>query len=181
MSSRVEVLQQGPERVLSPDPGKHDRKFWILTWVPAAIAIAIIATESTSMMGADHTSVWLRPIWTRLFGALPDDAWYTLHWKIRKCGHILGYGGVSVAFFYSWYRSLRATISSTRKGFFQRASALAMVSTVLVASADEFHQLFLPNRGGSVHDVALDTIGATLAQLSLAAIYFLFWRQRSSI
>ena len=174
MSSRAEVLPQDRQssQVLSPDPKKHDLKFWILTWVPAALAIAIIATESTSMMGADHTTHWLRPIWTRLFGALPDDSWDSLHWKIRKCGHILGYGGVSLGFFLSWYRSLRATISSTRKGFFQRASALAMVSTILLASADEFHQLFLPNRGGSAHDVALDTIGGMLAQLGLAAIYF---------
>jgi VanZ family protein len=46
-----------------------------------------------------------------------------------------------------------------------RSSVFAIGCTILIASADELHQAFLPNRGGSPWDVALDTCGAITAQL----------------
>jgi VanZ family protein len=40
-----------------------------------------------------------------------------------------------------------------------------MLGTLAVASADELHQLFLPNRTGSAWDVALDCCGGLVMQL----------------
>jgi VanZ family protein len=42
---------------------------------------------------------------------------------------------------------------------------LALLGTALVASSDEFHQTFLPNRTGSPWDVLLDCCGAITLQL----------------
>jgi VanZ family protein len=42
---------------------------------------------------------------------------------------------------------------------------LALLGTALVASADEWHQSFLPNRTGSPWDVLLDCCGAITLQL----------------
>jgi VanZ family protein len=39
-----------------------------------------------------------------------------------------------------------------------------MLGTLLVASADEFHQTFLPNRTGTGWDVLVDCSGALLLQ-----------------
>ena len=38
---------------------------------------------------------------------------------------------------------------------------LAILSTAIVASCDEFHQTFIPSRTGTPVDVLLDTAGAT--------------------
>lgn len=157
---------------MPPDPKKRGLTFWILAWVPAAIAVSTIAIESTKMMGADHTSIWMRPIWTRFFGPVNDDMWDSLHWRIRKTGHFIGYGSVSLLFFASWYQTLRAKLAATRAGYWRRAAALAMLATIVIAASDEIHQTFLPNRGGALHDVLLDTIGGISAQLVLAALYF---------
>ena len=51
-----------------------------------------------------------------------------------------------------------------------RSREIAVAATILVASADEFHQTFLPNRTGSLSDVLLDTAGALTLQLTLFLI-----------
>jgi VanZ family protein len=45
------------------------------------------------------------------------------------------------------------------------AHALAMLGTLLVASSDEIHQHFLPNRSGSPWDVLIDCSGGLLMQV----------------
>ena len=59
------------------------------------------------------------------------------------------------------------------------AHTLAMAGTFLVASADEFHQSFLPNRTGTPWDVLLDCCGALVAQLIIFLIMLRFFRKRS--
>ena len=44
-------------------------------------------------------------------------------------------------------------------------AALALLGTAMVASCDEWHQTFLPNRTGSAWDVLLDCSGAITLQL----------------
>ena len=44
---------------------------------------------------------------------------------------------------------------------------MAILVTFLVASADEFHQSFLPNRYGGFSDVLLDCCGAAMMGLAL--------------
>jgi VanZ family protein len=48
--------------------------------------------------------------------------------------------------------------------------ALAVLGTAVIAGCDEFHQHFLPNRGGSPWDVLLDCCGATAFCLLACAI-----------
>jgi VanZ family protein len=43
-----------------------------------------------------------------------------------------------------------------------------MLGTYLIASCDELHQTFLPNRSGSIWDVLIDCSGALVMQLLLA-------------
>jgi VanZ family protein len=52
---------------------------------------------------------------------------------------------------------------------------LALVGTAMVASLDEFHQSFLPNRTGIPSDVLLDCCGAVV----LLSLYFLLRILRS--
>ena len=84
----------------------------ILDWVPAVLSVLMIALESTSTMSAKNTSEWLYPYWVRFFGPISMAHWDQVHHLIRKTGHFVGYGLVSVAFFYSWRRRLSAWRSS---------------------------------------------------------------------
>jgi VanZ family protein len=59
----------------------------------------------------------------------------------------------------TWLRAWRMTLAA---GSFLRDALLAMAGTVLVASADEWHQTYLPNRTGRWQDVALDSSGAVV-------------------
>ncbi|HEX5236821.1 MAG TPA: VanZ family protein [Silvibacterium sp.] len=149
-------------------------------WIPAALAVLMIAIESTVMMSADNTSRWLLPIWVHLFGPITPAHWATVHHYIRKTGHFTGYGIVSLCFFHGWRKTLHLTSSGVR-ALWMRSAALAIGCTVLVASADEFHQSFLPSRTGVPQDVVLDTSGAIAVQLLVLLLMPLFIRRKAGI
>lgn len=134
-----------------------------LHWLPAALAVLMIALESTVFMSANNTSRWLLPVWERLFGPITPRHWSIVHECIRKTGHFTGYGLVSICFFHGFRTTLRAIDGLYR--LWMRSAIFALGCTILIASADELHQAFLPNRGGSPLDVALDTCGAITALL----------------
>lgn len=140
----------------------------ILNWLPAMLAVLMIAGESTATMSAANTSRWLLPIWVHLFGSVTAEKWAIIHHLIRKTGHFVGYGVVSLTFFYGWRSSLsmaRRSLNAVRL----RAAALAIFCTLVIASSDEFHQSFLPSRTSSIYDVGIDVCGAIVMQLVLVS------------
>jgi len=149
----------------------------ILNWVPAALALAMIAGESTATMSSDNTRHWLLPLWVHLFGPISASRWNEVHHLIRKIGHLAGYGVVSVCFFHGWRTSLKVVEGGVRS-LWRRASLLAVASTLLIACADEFHQSFLPSRQSSPVDVGIDLCGAILAQLLVLRVMPLIARRR---
>lgn len=159
-----------------PIPVKKRSKRMLLHWLPALVGIAVILAESTAMMGAANTSRWLLPVWEKLFGPVSPDRWAVIHHYIRKTGHFVGYGLVSLGFFDAWRVSLerRFPVWAMR---FRHAAALALGCTLLLASWDEWHQSFLPGRTSSVRDVELDFCGAVMAHLVLLALTSLFRRR----
>ncbi|HKN20277.1 MAG TPA: VanZ family protein [Terracidiphilus sp.] len=146
--------------------------FWISAWWPVAVGIAIIAAESTPAFGSDRTSHPLRWLVQLLFGQLSDETWDLLHHLLRKSGHFLGYGALGLV----WLRAWRMTLPDAR--FFSHAG-LALLGTALVASWDEWHQTFLPNRTGSLYDVLLDCCGAG-AMIGMAWLYLRSFRHARS-
>ncbi|MFZ0339396.1 MAG: VanZ family protein [Terracidiphilus sp.] len=127
--------------------------FWISAWLPVALGIAVITLESTAAFGTDRTSHPLRWLVQLFFGQLRDTTWDLVHHLIRKSGHFLGYGTLGLL----WLRAWRMTLPDKR---FLSQAGLALLGTALVASWDEWHQTFLPNRTGSPYDVLLDCCGA---------------------
>jgi len=104
-----------------------------------------------------------------LFGQLSDATWDLVHRLLRKSGHFLGYGALGLV----WLRAWRMTLPDAR---FLSQAGLALLGTALVASWDEWHQTFLPNRTGSPYDVLLDCCGAT-ALIGTAWLYLRFSRR----
>jgi VanZ family protein len=140
-------------------------KFWTSAWLPVLIGMILIAIESTEIFGANHTSGPLRRLWQALFGAVTDPRWDVIHHLIRKCGHFFAYGFIGLAWLRAWWMTLP-------KSHFFIDAALALLGTALIASCDEIHQTFLPNRTGSAWDVLLDCSGALVLEL----IVYLFAR-----
>jgi VanZ family protein len=155
---------------------KGSRLQIVLDWVPAALSVLMIALESTASMSAENTSQWLYPLWVRLFGQITPAHWNEVHHLIRKTGHFVGYGLVSVAFFYSWRQTLHR-MAVKHWTLWRRASVLAVLCTLLIAISDEYHQSFLPSRTSSPVDVGIDLCGAVAAQLLLLLIIQLYSRR----
>jgi VanZ family protein len=120
--------------------------------------MGVIALESTRFAGADYTSNPLRWLWENIFGVVADARWAVIHHLIRKSGHFFGYGTIGLAWLRAWWMSL------PHSGFLEDAF-LALLGTSLVASLDELHQSYLPNRTGTPLDVLLDCGGAIALQL----------------
>ena len=145
--------------------------FWIRAWLPVLICIAIVACESTPYFGADRTSGPLRRTWEFLFGPVSDPVWDALHLAIRKTGHFIGYGIVGLAWLRAWWLTLPNSL-------FLLDALLALIGSGLVASGDEWHQAFLPNRGSSPIDVLLDCCGALSMQLFVYAFMRIFFPKK---
>jgi len=97
------------------------------------------------------------------------DAW---HIVLRKTGHFIGYFTLSALLFRSW----RASFPRLSTRWCLQWAIVALFSTSLVATLDEWHQSFLPSRTSSARDVILDSTAALVAQI----VIFIILRARSS-
>jgi len=152
-------------------------RWWLSVWAPVAVAIAVICVESTSTFSAQNTSSWLRPILEHWFGVMKDSTWESLHHYLRKTGHFVGYGTVSFTFLRAWLYTLDRRRPMELLSLRLESSILAVFSTAIVASCDEFHQSFLPSRTGTPIDVLLDTAGACALCL---IVWIACWSRRST-
>ena len=86
---------------------------------------------------------------------MQPDSFDFLHFTIRKLAHLSEYGILALL----WFRAWRGT--SLGWGMVWARSAFAIC--LAVAAIDEFHQGFVPSRGSSPYDVAIDACGALVA------------------
>jgi VanZ family protein len=78
---------------------------------------------------------------------------------MRKAAHVTEY---SILAFLDW-NALAKPFARRLATWPGEMAKLALLLSVLQAAADEYHQSFVPSRGSSVRDVAIDTGGALLA------------------
>ena len=76
---------------------------------------------------------------------------------VKKGGHALGYGLLSLAYLYG----LKGEQSEIKP----RQLFIAWVLATLYSATDEFHQSFVPGRHPAATDVLIDALGAALALL----------------
>jgi VanZ family protein len=152
---------------------RRSLRFWISAWLPVAIGCTIIAIESTPYFGSDRTSGPLRTVFEALFGRVTDAHWIVIHHYIRKSGHFIGYGLLGVTWLRAWWMTL------PRLSYFADAG-LGLLGTFLVASCDEWHQSYLPNRTSSVWDVMIDCCGA-ITMMAAVYLYLRSFRPRRLI
>jgi VanZ family protein len=138
-----------------------DRHDVLKAWVAAILWLVVITIESTAQLSARNTGRILYPLLHFLFG-MNLQRFQIWHFYIRKTGHVIGYGTLSILLFRAW----RATLPALTNGKWKlRWASIAILGTALVASLDEWHQTYIPSRTGSVRDVVLDTCAGIAAQV----------------
>lgn len=85
---------------------------------------------------------------------------------IRKGAHMGEYAILAMLFYYGFsHTALKYTY------------CISFIATFLYACSDEFHQLFIPGRSGSIVDVSIDIIGIGLGLLFLYVVFKFFKRK----
>jgi VanZ family protein len=140
-----------------------NRNQLLKAWIAAILWLIVITIESSSLLSASNTSRILYPLLHYLFGMEPAT-FEPIHFFMRKSGHVVGYGILSILLFRAWRTTLPAVGDSK---WAWRWANIALVGTALVASLDEWHQSFLPSRTGRWQDVVLDTCAGLGAQIIL--------------
>ena len=72
---------------------------------------------------------------------------------VRKTAHMTEFGILSVLV-YVWLGKWQIAVG--------KKMSIAAIFAILYAASDEFHQLFVPGRAGSIRDVVIDGMGAVL-------------------
>ena len=176
MASSPLIFEFYAPQAFSRMPERLRSRLW--TWLPVAACAIVLAVESTSYFGSDHTSAPLQRAAEAIFGYDVAVHWRLIHALIRKTGHFMGYGVFSLACFRGFWIALeRPAFHLPRQ---MRAHGLAILATFLAGGVDEFHQSFLANRSGQFSDVLLDTCGAVAFCLALFLIMRAagWWRSR---
>jgi VanZ family protein len=149
-------------RIVIETPNK-DRHHVLKAWVALILWLVVIAIESTTYLSANNTSRFLYPLLHFFFG-IDSASFEPWHVFIRKTGHVLGYGLLSILFFRAWRETL-PRIDGAR--WSAKWAVIAVFGTALVASLDEWHQSYIPTRTGTIRDVILDSCAGIAAQLAI--------------
>jgi hypothetical protein len=146
-------------------------------WAPALFWLALIAWESSPLAASEHTAHLLLPILKFFHPPITLAQFALVHGALRKAGHFVGYGVLSLLMLRAWWTTVMLPRWATRlpswrqmlRSWSLRAAAIALASTVAVAALDEWHQAFLPGRTGMFRDVLLDASAAVCAQMMIIA------------
>ena len=138
-------------------------------WWPAVVWTGLISIESTDTFSAAHTAGMLYRLVIHLFRHVDMEQFLLVHHYLRKTGHVVGYGILSLLLL----RGLRATFHQSQRWVWHTA-LLALAGTAFVASMDEWHQSYIPSRTGTPWDVVLDSV-AGLIFLLIARSWMRRW------
>ena len=150
---------------MTPDSPTSSRPNLLRAWWPAAVWVCLIAFESTDFFSSEHTGSMLYTLLTRLFGPIDYYKFDIFHHYLRKTGHFVGYGMLSLLLFRGW----RATFGRVPE-LLLRVALLSWLGTATVAGLDEWHQTYIPSRTGTIWDVLLDSV-AGVAFLVVAYLW----------
>jgi VanZ family protein len=154
-------------------------------WTPVVCSLIFIAFTSSTLMSGYHTQFVVNDVWKALFGNWHLSDWAgVLNGEGRKVGHFFGYGAIGLIFRNAWHTSLRARAIRLGQRLLHnqlllRSFGLSALSIFLVASLDELHQHFLPQRVGSFGDVIRDTAGTLF--LNLVWLAYTEYKRRRAI
>jgi VanZ family protein len=137
-------------------------------WLPVGLWLIIVGLTSSASAAGSRTLALLQWLVATFHLPLSFAHVVEIHFLLRKTGHFCNYGILSLLIFRAVRDGARVTWTAAWMG-------LALIATLAIASADEFHQFYTPGRDGTWHDVVLDMCGALTAQILL-----LLWVRRAT-
>lgn len=140
----------------STQPENTNRRNATWRWLPALAWMGLIFGFSSRADSANQSGWVTHQLFRVMSWPLEPRAFAWWDHVLRKIAH------------FSLYAILGLLVAAAL-GAVRRRWVLAWAIATAYAATDEFHQLFVPNRGPSVWDVALDSTGAATA-LCLAAL-----------
>ena len=90
---------------------------------------------------------------------------------VRKAAHVTEYAILALLL----YRAMRRTLERSPEIWCRQCAGWAFGIALIYAASDEWHQSFVPSRGGTIHDVLIDGAGAALGLVLWQG--WLLWRQ----
>ncbi len=157
--------------------------WYVLAW------LGVIRAESTDMASANNTSTVLYAVISAIAPHVEHSFVDQLDAVLRKTGHFLGYGILSVLVFLALRNTNRDRIRTALRrpwGIYFRDlwrgewALIGLLATIATASFDEIHQTFIPSRTGRWQDVVIDTCGAVVIQLIIYSLATRAMRQRGA-
>ncbi len=139
-------------------------KVFLLRWVPLLLWMVVIFSASADANSVAHTSTLLEPFLRWLKADISPEAIERVRWVVRKSAHLTEYAVLA----WLWWRALRGGRPAHPWNW--RVAAFALSFSALYAATDEFHQLFVNGRTGTMRDVLIDTTGAALGLTVVRAI-----------
>jgi VanZ family protein len=125
-------------------------------WMPLFGWMLLIFVGSTDVLSAEQTSRFVGPFLLWLDPQESVATITTIHFALRKLGHLAEYAILATLLWCALRGTLIAFRSFVIAGFVLSAS-------MVFAASDEFHQAFVPSRTASPNDVMIDICGAAIA------------------
>lgn len=126
----------------------------VLRWVLFILYATILFLFSGRPMSSAST---MTQGFLKLFPELSRATVQALVFYTRKGFHVIGYFLATCIL----YRAVKVT-----PGLKKHPYLFAFLLTLLFAIIDEWYQLYLPFRSGSIYDVLIDTVGIGLALIA---------------
>lgn len=131
-------------------------------WIPAILVAILISLFSTHYFSGEETARVIIPVLHWVFPTATPRVLRLMHVGIRKLAHVTEFGLFSITVFHGIRRG--------RSGWRFTWALATLLIAVTYAGLDEWHQSFVPLREARSRDVAIDALGAILAQ-ALVWIY----------
>lgn len=152
---------------------KRDRRLWIARVLTLVWMVVIFLFSAKPAEASTQDSLYVgRKIGQLIYQDFEEwsdkrqtDFARKIEYPVRKGAHMAEYAVLGVLIYLSW--------GNKKYGRRQRA-VCSWFLTVLYASTDEFHQLFVPGRSGQIRDVMIDSAGAAIGILLISFICFLY-------
>ena len=144
-------------------------------WLPLILWMTVIFSASTSLGAPARTSHFLRPVLHWLFPRMSEQMFAQVHYFVRKTAHFVEYAMLGVL---AW--RLVHFDSAFAEYSFHRQIWFTLLFCMFYASTDEFHQKFVATREPAIHDVLIDTCGASFGLLTALGAGKLFGTRKNS-
>jgi VanZ like family len=138
-----------------PAPRSGARRFWLFAFTWCAL---IAATSSTVVLPHDFFA-W---VGSRLFTNEAAFRAFVAFWGYSWFAIVKGWHAAEFAILFVLVLLSLDRLAGSRP---RRNIVVAFMLCLLFAVSDEYHQTFVPGRGGTCTDVAIDTLGISLAAL----------------